>query len=727
MSGRRSGGRPACPAPGRPPRRTAPPRAGRLGSRAWASTVPWAPDVGVDAFIDEQRGSTTLAAAVAILVSLALVFGLANVTWVASRSADVQAVADAGALACMNVLSSYATAAQILDALVLSLGLVGMLVMAIGLVLSAIPGLNGAGPPVVSAAVKVFDARAKLSRSAAAGLQKIEKVLPYLMAANSLLAVRANASDEGSYVGIAIPYPLDSASDFGLLSTDSVADKAAGSIESSEILEELTAQAQQAKEAADEALERGWMANCGAEPNCMRERAGQLAGLSGALNPDYPTTTGWDFSVPIARARAYYQARISQEAPEGGGALELSRSCARAAFYEYALEQVGQSSFTRNEDGTVSCDLRSLPKNTDEVRQTRLYTDVVWPCTDEPDGRTIHCSLSCPGASGSPSGMASLADEESGAVRECPICQFTVTDVGRAPAASTNIENGFEHHWRDVVEASKDYEASRNEQAQREAAARQEAEKSRDLFSEALEALKVTRVELSPPGRYGCVCVVADPSTHLAPSQLATLVGSGARLPARVAVSAAVLAKDPASGGNNVLGNFFDSLVARGGFVGGAGGVLDAVMSAWGGLLVSYDSGYNAFMGAATSSFQTLAQLGLGGVSTWLKDALDSVIELTGMQPADMSAKKPVLANSGDVMARAGNDWYSAVQALVVAAPSLAGADSPQAMLAALGVFVESLTGSSTITLAEVGIPGSEATIPLEVDLGELAQAAGGP
>ena len=101
-------------------------------------------EAGIGFFCDEQ-GSTTVASAVAILVSLALVFSLANVQWASSHAADVQVVADAGALAGANVVAAYVTIAQILDALVLSMGLIGLLTMAVGLVLSAIPVVDAAG------------------------------------------------------------------------------------------------------------------------------------------------------------------------------------------------------------------------------------------------------------------------------------------------------------------------------------------------------------------------------------------------------------------------------------------------------------------------------------------------------------------------------------------------------------------------------------------------------
>lgn len=680
--------------------------------------------MGIGVFVDEQ-GSTTTATAVAILVSLVLVFGLANAEWTLSRAADVQAIADAGALAGANAVAAYVTIAQILDAVVLSLGLIGMITFSIGLVLSALPVINAAGPPVLSAAQHVFGARQKLATTAARGLQKLERVLPFLVAANSLAVVRSNANRDGTYVGVALPFPLEGASDFGLLATDSTADHVGKIKEQGDEIDDLTARAAAYQKAAEEALEQGWRSDCGDNPS-MRERAEVLAGLAGSHNPYYPTSTGWNFGVPIVRARSYYQQRLAQEAPSNASVEEITRSAARKAFYAYALAEVQASSYLEFEDGTVTCDLKRLPANTADVRTTSLYTEPLWPCTQEEVGRVIHAYAACPGAQGPASGWASVAEEESGACLECGVCRFTVVDLGRTPAASTSVDNGFEHHWRAVVDAAESYEELRREQASHEEAARSASEQATDLFAEVLGRLGTVRVGLVPPGRYGCVCVVADPSVRSGPNEIARVVSPGARLPARVAISAAVLASDAATSANNILADFFDGLVGRGGLTGGVSSVLDAVMSAWGGLLVSYGDGYRAFTETVRSSFKGLADMGLGRVSTWLKGAIESVVSLTDIQPADLSAKKPVLVNTADVMLKAGNDWYGTARNMVLAIQQADANGGVAGVLATLGIVVEGLTGSDKLLVAELGIPGTDLSIPIEIDFGWLAQVAGG-
>lgn len=681
--------------------------------------------LGIGAFVREEGGFTSLAAALAILVSLALVFSLANAAWTAARSADVQAVADAGALAGANIVAAYSIAAQVLDATVLSLGLAGMSALAIGLVMSAIPIVSAAGPPVVESAVKVLQARQKLARTAAQGLSKLEEALPYVVAASSYAAVRANSSERSSYVGVAVSFPLEGASDFGPIGGDDLGDRLTDAADKARRIQESSQRSEESREQADQARLRGWEADCGGDP-CMRERASVLAGLQGALNPDYPTAAGWDFGVAIRRARAYYRARLAVEAPLSDTVEELCRSQARRAFYEYALDQVSESSFSEDADGTVVCDLRDLPSNTQEVRSTSLYTDACWPCTVQDGAVVLHPSRDCPGADGAPAGTASFAMQEEGQVGVCPVCGFTVTDVGRAPSASTNIENGFEHHWREVVRASRDYQGHRDEQLQMEQEARQDAQDSSDAFDEAIAMIKANRVKVAPPGRDGVVCIVTSAGGEATPESLGAFLGRGSQLPPRVAIAGAVAARDPAAPGSNVLADFFDGLVEKGGLTGAAGGVLDGVMGGWGDALVAYGNGFSAASEALDKAFSALQTVGLGRVGGWLRDAVKSTIELFSLEPADMSTRKPLLASADDVTGAAGNEWVRGVRAIVAAAPGMSEAGSLSEMLAAIGVASVAATGSDVVRIAELEVPGTGLTVPIEIDLGWLAEVTGG-
>lgn len=662
----------------------------------------------LSAFRDDEGGFTTVAVAVALMLSLTLVFAAASAGWVASRSSEVQRVADASALAGANAVAAFSTVAQVLDACVLSLGVTGMVVYGAGLVASCVPGLTAVGAQLCATGGQILEARRGFARSAASGLERLEAALPTLVVANSASCVAANGEDGLSYVGCALPVPLESGSDFSALLADADDAPLDGL---SERMRDASLDAQEARERADEALERGWMADCGSRPHSLHERAGALAGLPSSANPHYPSCETWGFGVPLVRARAYYAARLANERVVGSTPEELTDAACRRAFYEYALGRVRSGSWAEHPDGTVEADLPLLPRNADETRATELYTRVAWPCTDEGGSRTLHSSLDCPGATGGPSGSASLAQLDAGAVSRCPQCQMDVGDLGRVASASTSIENGFEHHWRIIVEASEDYEAARDDLAAAEARTRELAEEGELEFERALEQLTTGRPTLRPPGAWGCVAVVARPEGTVVPTELTASFLSSAELPAGAAVSAATLAPDESTAENNVLASFFDSLSASDSVLGGA---LDGVMELWGSLLVGYGSAHGRVAEVGEGFLDRLDGVMGGSVGAWLRDQLGGVMRDLGLEPVDMLLRKPVLTNSRDVLERGGVEQASAVRDLLSRLPDSA---SVADLARAVGVTPPAALGEGGLTVAELPIPGTGVSIPLSVDL----------
>lgn len=661
-------------------------------------------------FRDDEGGFTTVAVAVALLLSLTLVFAAASAGWVTSRSSEVQRVADASALAGSNAVAAFTTIAQVLDACTLSLGLTGIVVYGAGLVASCVPGLTPLGLQMCSAGGRILDARTRFAQSAARGLDGLESALPLLVVANSASCVAANSEEGLSYVGCALPLPLTSASDFSAILTD--VDDTAMSDLSGE-MREASAQAEDARERAQDALERGWMADCGSVPYSMRERAGTLAGLAGSANPYYASADTWGFGAALERARAYYAARLSAERVAGATAEELTDAACRRAFYEYALAEVRAGSWLERADGTVDGNLPSLPRNADDTRACSLYTQVTWPCTDEGGVRTLHAASSCPGAEGPSSGSASLAQLDSGAVARCPACQMDVGELGRVAAASTSIENGFEYHWRLVVEASEDYEAARDDWAAAEARTRELAERGEEAFSAALDQLGSERPTLCPPGAWGCVAVVARSEGTVVPTELAASFLSSAELPAGAAVSAATLAPDESTAENNVLASFFDELSSGDSAIGGA---LDGVMELWGDMLVGYGN-----MAEAGGEFLDDLDGVLGGtVGSWLRDQLKGVLAGAGLEPVDMRLRKPVLTNTQDVLDQAGLDQASTLRELVSRLPD---ATTAADLARSVGVELEGWAEGGSLTVAELPVPGTGWSIPLTVDLAALGGA----
>lgn len=666
---------------------------------------------GINLFI-EDGAYTTVAAAVTILVVLTLLFSSATAVWTMSRSGDVQASADATAMAGANVVSSYYTIATTVDAVVLSMGLTGFISVGAGLVGTLVPGMRAGATELVHSGVRVLQARNDLCASASRGLSRLEEGLPYLVAARGTRICGAQGGAATEYAGTALAVPRESDSSFPSLEGPAIE---LGGVEgAADALGEVAASLEDAREESARAKERAWLADCGRDGMNMQERAGKLSGISAAENPDFSSSLTWDPSVGLERARAYYRWRADNEAPEGAGVEAGSDSAARKAFYEYACGELDKA-YVGEEGGNFKTTLDPLPRNTDEIRDTTLYTEARWPSSVEGVGVVLHGDLSCPGVTGVHAGPVALCDIEKGYVHECSVCGFGVADVGRVPAASTSIDNGFEYHFREYTLALKDYEAARDKERELEERARGVAGKASTAFDEALEGLKGERPRIAPPGRFGCIALVAS-SPADSPEDLSSPFAPRARATARGAIAGAALAPDEATQENNVLASFLSSVSADGGLL----GLADELLGAWGELLLAYG---NAGERVGSALDDLLGQSGgqdgetVGG---WLEERIHGALEGLGLEPVNLSLRKPVLTDSANIIQRGDvGSLESLQQKLRSIAPS---SSDPAAILQAVGYEVENALLSTEVVVAEIPLPQG-GSIPLTVRLGDIVRS----
>ncbi len=662
-------------------------------------------------FLNDEGGYTSVAMAVALLVSLSLVFAAASTQWINSRAAEIQEVADVCALAGSNSVAAFSTVAQVLDACTLSMGLAGMVSLGAGLVASCVPGGAAAGIKLVDTGSKLLETRRDFAKSAATGLERLETVLPGVVIANSVSCVVANSSDGLSYAGCAVPFPSESQSDYSSFSTD--ADDSAVK-ELATKLQEQTQASEEAKSRADAAKLRAWQADCVADPYCLRERAKNLAGLSDALNPWYASADSWSFGAPLLRARNYYAAREASCAVEGADAEELTDAACRKAFYAYALEQVRGGYYREDADGVPVMNLPDLPKNTAEMRESGLYTQKSWPVTTGDTGLVLHSALACPGATGSLAGYYSLADLEAGKASVCPECRMDATDMGSVAAASTSTANGFEHYWRTIVEASRDYTQAMEDYRGAQEGMKDVANQGKDAFKEALDSLGTLRPKICPPGAWGCISLVMRGEGTAVPDKLTGAFLTAVDLPSGVAVSGAALAPDPATENNTVLASFLDGLDAQDSlFVGLADGVCDL----WSNLLLGYGAAYDK-VGSVGSDFLDKVDGVLGGsTGSWLKGKIKGVMEKLGLEPGDMRLRKPVLVNTAKILAQAGYEKGATLRKLVGKLPDTGTAYD---YARAFGIWLADEYDLKEVTVAEIKIPGTNVAILLKIDLAKL-------
>lgn len=699
--------------------------AGRCRPRARCKRGGFMGRAGIDLFI-EDGAYTTLSSAVVILVVLTLLFSSTAAIWSMSRAGDTQVAADSGALAGANVVSSYHTAATVVDASILSLGLAGFATIGTGLVAILIPGAELAAGDMVDTGIEIIKTRNKFAKSASKGLQKIETALPYLVAARATQAVSAQDTEGATYTGTALAVPRTSESDFVALegseiSTDVIKD-------TSKDLERAADELQKASEETAKAKERAWLADCGgSDPasvgscSCMWERARSLAKLSDIENPHYASSVTWEPQVALDRAKAYYRLRLANEAPQGSSVETKAESAARKAFYTYASAEVNRAYITEDGDRTTSY-IPLLPRNTDEVRATELYTDAAWP-TSTNDGKTyLHYGTSCPNyKKGTPGGLASVAAYDG--QDKCNRCHFGVSSLGAVAAPSTSIENGFEYHFDEFKGALEDYVECRNKELELMRQTEDEADRAGNAFDEAIKALSGERPRIAPPGRNGVVAFAVSGAIS-SPDELSSSFNAAVRLGERGAISAAVLAPDDATAQNNVLSRFFSTLEERSG---GVVGVLDGVMDVWGRLLV----GYGDIQGSADELMdEMIDDLGgdsgaLGSIASWLGDTVSASVAALGLEPCDLRLRKPVLTDTANVIKSPGSDITALSNAQDKLRSIPLGVTDPKALCEALEYQVERTISGVVFTLAEIPLPGG-GSIPLTVDVATLAGALGG-
>ena len=681
----------------------------------------------------DERGFTTTSMVISLLVTLALVFTAGQVYRVGSASAEVQDVADAAALAAENQVAEFMIVARYCDAIVLSLTLTGATLTGLGIAALCTPVTAPISKALIEAGEKVFKMRNSFADRAAKALNKLQEALPYFSAACAAAVAQANNVDSGgaNYLGVALLVP-SKGEHIDVGSSDRVEELLDDVDERADEIREKAERAEEAAKEANRSKERAFARDCGDNPGyCMYERASSLVGLSGGDNPLYTSVDAWSFSVALARAKAYYRARLAAEAPATWSVDEQARSSLREKFYRFAVEELS-AGYVHETADSFEANFPHLPSNTSEMRATALYTDDVYPITssaedEEEPARVMHAWMGCPEvqAHGVES-FGSIAYMESEDLPECPVCEFRASSMGKVAAASTSIENGFEYHYEAVADEAFLYEKARREAKGPADDVKSEAGGLLEELGEALKESVGKRIEAHPPGRYGAVAFVVNAGATPAAAGFASgFARSGGSLGPRAAVSAATLVDEGTGEGRNVLNSALDGLRANGGAAVGAAGI---VLDAWSWMLGAYAAGQDALMSGIRDGLNSLPLASASGLGTWAADKLESAVGGLGLQPAEIGALKPVLVNTGHVAAKDDGSilsGYLSVKSRIVAHP-IGSTDLFSGVLTEVEqAAVESIEGlGDSVEIASIDLIGDGGlSIPVTVPLPPEAKA----
>ncbi|MEG0621092.1 MAG: molybdenum cofactor biosynthesis enzyme, partial [Raoultibacter sp.] len=473
----------------------------------------------------------------------------------------------------------------------------------------------------------------------------------------------------------------------------------------------------------------GFQHDCGNNPNyCLYERAATLVSLPASANPLYRSVDAWNFGVALKRAQAYYPARLAAEVALDDSVEEQARSALRSVFYTYASAQVAQG-YVQETDTSFKADFPELPANTEQMKQTRLYTEAVYPLTGSGADAMAHAWAGCPAAQGF-SAKTSIAAMEAQGFAECPQCHFAASSLGKVAAASTSIENGFEYHYAKVAQAAKAYQKAREaydpltQQVKGDIGGLMQGVK--EAFSQAVAA----RIEVAPPGRRGTLAFVVN--TARQPAQRgfeSSFVKANATLGMQAAVSASVLVGDKAQEGSNVIASALDGIVQKSDSFVVAG--LDEVLDLWSSLLFAYLEGQQALKEGIKRVVDGIPLASESGLGTWAAGALCDLVETVGLQPVDLDAPKPVVVNTAHVAAADDSALavrYAEVQQHAVSVAQHTSGDIFSSVIDQMEAgALESLENfDGEITLASIELFGEGGpSIPLTIVLPEQIKTTG--
>lgn len=669
----------------------------------------------------DERGFTSVGMAVALLVSLTLIFSSVQVYRVNTLAAEVQEVADAAVLAAENQVGEFMIAVRVADATILSLTLVGVAAHGLGIIGLCVPPAAEIGAKLITTGEKVLKARDQFSDRAASALNELQKALPLLAAAAgaSVAAANSEASDADYHV-LALLLPAEGQV-ISTKSTDAESEMVDAVEEGKDDLAQAAEAAEEAVRRATEAKQRAFQRDCGDAPDfCMYERASNLATLNAVDNPLYQSVDAWSFAVSLRRARSYYSARLLQESYEGPSIEEKVRSVMRKRFYAYASQQLSRGYVVETNE-SFSAYFPHLPRNVEQMKRTVLYTEPRYPITVENGTSIMHAWDGCPEV-GQVDRYGSVKTMVNEHFPKCAVCQFSVESLGKVASASTSIDNGFEYHYEAVAQAAEEYEKALSEARPSADEAKSEAE---GLLEKVLEALHVSgsfRIDAHPPGTKGCIAfavATGGPSGGMFETRF---VARSASLGPRVACSAATLVPDETEDAS-VVGDILSKAAQKSLFA-SAGNL---ILNCWAALLNGYEGGVETLIGAIESALNSLPLVSASGLGTWAADKFREGLVKVGLQPADTNPLRAVLANSAEVARKDGGAYAQRFLAVRERARALPG-DSPDALTAIVEMVsneAASYLSHMKIEIAIIEIPGTDITFPLTVTLPpQIAQAA---
>lgn len=603
-------------------------------------------------FVDE-RGSTVLAAGLAVVLAVTMVATGVQWYWVGSSSGDIQSVADMGALAGADAIAKTATVIQVLDFILLSMNVVALLLHAIvlvsGIATVAATPVGGTSMAVLFEKAiefdrKFIDLRKKLANEIYRVATVVSDAAPVLAMGQSLQVVKSNSrvlkSFTGTeYVGTVIPFPLT-----GEVTLSSMPGNES---DLADMVDE--ADGENTKDAAElEALE--------AELEAARVRCWEADEYRDPATPLY----GWSPSSAIGDYERQLN-RIGSSAPNVNlpapvGETSWSEAVLRSA-YESDYGEIGTNVASRFAnlahagEGGYLAPGDAAPSY---LLEQELTTEVYIVEHGGGERKAYHATRDCMGLSNASS--EAVSNSLGGIVGDgdhppCSLC----TPIHWAAVQEWDTSLGkFTASWNQEAAAIREYESIRRqmEETRRELATRTEGA-FETLMSNVSSFLKGGRLTYRPAGSRGLVCVVSATTTRRLPKfTLPALTGARGRVLGRqVALAGSAIS----AGGSGSAASASISKLSTDAGMGSTRGVSGAVMTTLGlsdgvidALLPLWQGGVASLQGKP-SSINRLFDALPWGLDVAAREFVQSIIDALGVSKPDLRQAIPVLVSVSEV------------------------------------------------------------------------------
>ncbi|MCL2881738.1 MAG: hypothetical protein FWF45_02440 [Coriobacteriia bacterium] len=612
------------------------------------------------AWFKNERGSTSLAVVLAIILSLVLVAGSLQWYWTNSSSEDIQLLADSGALAAADTQSKIMQSIQILDALLLTANLFGLVLHCVVVVAGVVTVVTeGSGAEFFEKAVDFDRSFCEKRKTFAQDIYKLAQGLneaaPYLVMARSGYAIQQTASSiksfsGGSYAGVAVPFPFKG--EVELTGYSEGEDKLLTDVEEAHDTNEQDAtEAQAAQKEADDA-----------RAECFRLDVYKAAGTS---------EFSWDPSYAYDDFKQGFSGLVSDPTPTPPALTPIDDNANTRATLQVNYEKNYLEIRTQLQTavpgviGTAhpaSDDYPATDLDKDTLLQRWLGEQVFVLVTPAGQRRAYHHSTDCFGLAGAQGTPEQVRLETLIGASEHPPCTICMPTDWRALQQWEQKLQPFITQWNAEAAALRRYRRAREKLSEKEDSIR---ETSTSAIGKVLEHagsyLLGGRLRYRSSGARGFVCVVVNTQERGLPAfTLPPLTNAqGSRLAPQVALSGAKLlpsaalktlpsllsqSGDQAHGtGDSGLGGATRALLGADdpGGGGSSSGVFSFVLSLWGSCLDVYGRGANG-LGDQLAGLP----FGLDGV---VKPAFDKLLAVAQASPPDLRYPQPILVDTAAV------------------------------------------------------------------------------